>query len=342
MAGSNSSKRRGIRDGIGRRLLLLAAASISAGALGAQEAPLQQEQPLRVTVNRVSVGVTVSDSHGKFVSGLSKKDFRVFDNGVEQPIADFLSVEEPAQFLLLIESGPPVFLFSKNHILAADSLLSSVAPEDRVALATYSRGPNLVLDFTADKGTARLALRSIDFRSGFGELDLFSTISAAIGKLAPLAGKKTIVLLSTGLDTSSNVDWQSLLPKLQVSDVRIISVSLAGDIRKPAKKGKLTPEEKNARTELKKGFAEADGSLRGLANATGGRVYFAKDAKDFKKAYAEIAELLRHEYSIAFAPTAFDGKVHTLRVEVKKRGVRVDHRPAYLAAAATGTGPAVK
>ncbi len=306
-------------------------ASVARGV--AQEPPLQQGPQLKVTVNRVNVGVTVTDSRGEFVSGLHRNDFRIFDNDVEQPIADFLPVEEPAQFLLMIESGPSVFLFAKNHILAADALLTSVAPDDRVAIATYSRNPNLVIDFTADKSAARLALRSIDFHAGFGDLDLFSSTAAAIDELAPLPGKKTIVLLSTGLDTSPNVKWETLLAKLEISDVRIISVSLAGELRKPDKKKKLTPEEKAGRAELKKGFAEGDESLRQLSMATGGRVFFARSAKEFAKAYAEIADLLRHEYSLAFAPTAFDGTVHTLRVEVDRSGVRVDHRPAYLAAA---------
>jgi len=313
-------------------LLLLSIAS----ALVAQEPPLQQGPPLKVTVNRVNVGVTVTDSRGTFVSGLSRKDFRIFDDGVEQPIADFLPVEEPARFLLLIESGPSVFLFAKNHILAADALLTSVAPDDRVAIATYSRNPSLVIDFTSDKSAARLALRSIDFHTGFGDLDLFSSISAAIDTLASLPGKKTIVLLSTGLDTSPDVKWVTLLAKLQIADVRIISVSLAGDLRKPNKKRKLTADEKLHRAELKKGFAEGDESLRQLSTATGGRVFFARKATEFGKAYAEIADLLRHEYSLAFAPPTFDGTVHSLRVEVGRPGVRVDHRPAYLAAAREG------
>ena len=318
-----------------QRFPLLCAVILSgaARALVAQEPPQQQGPPLKVIVNRVNVGVTVTDSRGKFVSGLQRRDFRIFDNDVEQPIANFLPVEEPAQFLLLIESGPSVFLFAKNHILAADALLTSVAPDDRVAIATYSRNPNLVLDFTPDKSTARLALRSIDFHTGFGDLDLFSSISSAIDGLAPMAGKKTIVLLSTGLDTSPGINWESLLAKLQIADVRIISVSLAGDLRKPNKKKKLTVNEKMARAELKKGFAEGDESLRQLSAATGGRVFFARSAKEFAKAYAEIADLLRHEYSLAFAPTSFDAQEHSLRVEVNRAGVRVDHRPAYLAAA---------
>jgi VWFA-related protein len=299
----------------------------------AQEPPVQQGPPLKATVNRVNVAVTVTDSHRHFVAGLQPRDFRIFDDSVEQSIADFLPIEEPARFLLLIESGPSVFLFARNHVLAADSLLASVAPDDRVAIATYSRRPQLILDFTADQAMARMALRSIDFRTGFGDLDLFSSVSAAIDELAGLLGKKTIVLLSTGVDTTPDVDWKTLLAKLQISDVRIISVSLSGDIRKPLKKKKLSQEDKANRAQLKSGFAEGDRCLRDLSLATGGRVYFARDAKEFARAYAEIADLLHHEYSLAFAPTVFDGKVHTLHVEIRRTGVRVDHRPAYLAAA---------
>jgi Ca-activated chloride channel family protein len=299
----------------------------------------QQGPPLRVAVNRVNVGVTVTDSRGRFVAGLARKDFRIYDNGVEQPVVDFLPVEEPAQFLMLVESGPSVYLFSKNHVLAADKLLTSISADDRVAIAIYSRRPELVLDFTADKAAARLALRSIDFRSGFGELDLLSTISSAIEALAPLPGKKTIVLLSTGLDTSPSVQWETLEATLETSDVRIISVSVAGDIRRPAKQKHLSAEEQAERNELKSGFAAADASLGRLSRVTGGRVYFARTTNEFERAYAEIAELLRFEYSLSFAPQVFDGKVHNLRVEVARHGVRVDHRPAYLAANTGGNAP---
>lgn len=332
MVGSNN-RARSDRTGGMRALLWTSGllATFAAHSLPAQNTG--QGPSLKATVNRVNVGVTVTDWHRHFVTGLQPRDFRIFDNGIEKPVADFLPIEEPAQFLLLIESGPSVLLFAKNHVLAADSLLTSVASDDRVAIATYARRPQLVLDFTADKSAARKALRSIDFRSGFGDLDLLSSVSAAIDELAVLPGKKTIVLLSTGLDTTPDVDWRTLLAKLQTSDVRIISVSLSGDIRNPVRKKKLSSEERADRALLKLGFAQGDRSLHELSLATGGRVYCARNAREFAKAYAEIADLLRHEYSLAFAPTALDGKVHTLRVEVKRAEIRVDHRPAYLAAA---------
>jgi VWFA-related protein len=303
----------------------------TANPLHGQEAPVQGP-PLRVNVNRVSVGVTVSDSHGQFVRDLSRSDFQVFDNGIEQSIADFLPVEQPAQVLLLIEGGPSVLFFAKTHVLAADQMVVSLAADDRVAIATYAKGPEGVIDFTTDKTEARMALRGISFAQGFGELNLFSSVSATVETLGKHPGKKTIVLLSTGVDTSPDVNWDALLPKLQIADVRIVAVSLSADIRKPVKKRKLTAKEKADRAQLQAGFVEGDRSLRELSQATGGRVYFVSGEKEFAKTYAEIADLLRHEYSLAFAPPILDGKVHELRVAVKRGGLRVEHRPAYLAA----------
>ena len=315
-----------LRIGLAGFLLLLASKPL------AGQEPTAQGPPLRVNVNRVSVGVTVCDEHGRFVHDLKQADFRIYDDGAEQAIADFLPVEEPAQVLLLIEGGPSVLLFAKNHVLAADQMVASLAPDDRVAIATYTKGPERVIDFTADKTEARLALREINFVQGFGELNLFSSIETAVNVLAKMAGKKAIVLLSTGVDTSPNVDWNSLLPRLQTADVRIIAVSLSADIRKPLKKRKLSGKEQADRAQLQAGFAEGDRSLRELSQATGGRVYFVIKESDFAKTYAEIADLLRHEYNLAFAPAVLDGKVHQLRVEVKRTGVTMEHRPAYLAA----------
>jgi len=282
------------------------------------------------------VGVTVTDSAGHFISGLQRDAFRLFDNEVEQPVVDFLPVEEPAQFLLLIESGPAVLLFAKDHVLAADRLLGSVAADDRVALATYTRGPELLVDLTTNKLLARMALGAIDFHSGYGELNLRTSISSAVGWMAQLPGKKSVVLLSTGVDSSQQPDWVSLSSKLQTTDVKIIPVSLSAEIRKPVNPRKMSPAQKDAREKIAKDFAKADELLRNLAIATGGRCYFPQSQAEFAKTYQEISELLRHEYILAFAPPAVDGKIHQLHVEVKREGLKVDHRPAYLAAASNG------
>jgi VWFA-related protein len=297
----------------------------------AQENPQQPNQTIHVSVDRVNVGVIVTDSRGHFVEGLRRQDFRVFDNGIEQPLTGFAAIEEPAQVFFLIESGPAVLFLGKNHVLASDTLLNNLSPNDRVAIASYSKDPTLLLDFTPDKLTARLALESLNFTLGFAELNLASSLASAIDWLAHFPGKKTVVVLSTGVDTSPPEKWQAVQQKLKTSDVRILTVSLAADFRKFPKWRKLSPQEREDRAFVKQGFAEADQSLRKLSQATGGRVYLPKNEKEFARAYFEIAQLVRHEYSIAFSPPSNDGQLHAILVKVKPLRCRVDHRQAYLA-----------
>src|SRR5256712_1759956 len=299
----------------------------------AQERQQQPNQPIRVSVDRVNVGVIVTDHSGHFVEGLRREDFRVFDNGIEQPISGFAAIEEPAQVLFLIESGPAVHLLGKNHVRASDTLLKNLSPNDRVAIASYSKAPELLLDFTPDKPTAEFVLQNLNFTLGFAELNLATSLASAIDWLAPFPGKKTVVVLSTGVDTSPPEKWQALEQKLKTSDVRILAVSLAGDFRKFPRWRKLSHQEREDRAFVKQGFAQADQALHELSMATGGRVYLPKNENEFDRAYTEIEQLVRHEYSIAFSPPAKDGQVHTIQVKVKRLWCRVDHRQAYLAPA---------
>jgi VWFA-related protein len=167
--------------------------------------------------------------------------------------------------------------------------------------------------------------------AGFGQLNLSSSLSSTIDWLAPFPGKKTVVVLSSGVDTSPPEKWQAIQQKLKLSDVRILAVSLSGDFRKPIKGRKLSPQEREDRASVKQGFAQADKSLHELSEASGGRVYLPRNEKEFDRAYSEIAQLVRHEYSIAFSPPSSDGKVHTIQVKAKRFWCRVDHRQAYLA-----------
>ncbi len=237
--------------------LLLPALLGSCFEAAAQANTQEQAPAIRVTVDRVNVGVMVSDKNGNFVDGLHREDFLVFENGVEQSITDFLSVTEPAQVLFIIESGPAVVFLGKDHLLAADRLVNSLSSEDRVAIASYSKDPELLLDFTADKPATRFALQNLNFTLGFSELNLSSSLASAIDWLGTLRGKKTIVVLSTGIDTSPAAKWPAIQQKLETCDVRVLAVSLSGDFRKPLKHKVLSREEKKDRRSVKQGFAAA-------------------------------------------------------------------------------------
>jgi Ca-activated chloride channel homolog len=302
----------------------------------------QPTQPIHVNVDRVNVGVIVTDSRGHFVEGLRREDFHIFDDGTERPITDFAALDEPAQIVLLLEAGPAVYLFEGGHLRAARALLDGLAPSDRVAIVKYAEAPQAILAFTADKQAASAALDHLHFNLGFGQLNLSSSLSVVLDGLTSLPRKKTVLLLSTGIDTSPENEWGAILARLQVSDVRVLAVSLSGDLQNPlpAAKKKKSPAEKSAVTA--KEFTEANHLLQLIAESTGGRAYFPKNAKEFSAAYAEIAQLVRHEYSLAFTPPNDDGQVHSIEVRISDAGgsatpvatapvYRIDHRRAYFA-----------
>jgi hypothetical protein len=125
-----------------------------------------------------------------------------------------------------------------------------------------------------------------------------------------------------------------VLRRLETGDTRVLAISMSG----PLRNGKRGSKQQIQETE--QAFAQADAWLKTLAEATGGRAFFPESAKAFQETYREVAELVRHEYSLAFAPPVADGAVHLLKVEVnsvsnaaknKLPEYRVDHRKAYLA-----------
>jgi VWFA-related protein len=305
------------------------------------QAGAQQSETIRVSVDRVNVGVLVTDPSGKFAEGLQRENFHIFDNGVEQPITDFLNVEEPAQALVLIEAGPAVYLLEGSHLRAAQQFLSGLSADDRVAVVKYADAPQGLVDFTTNKQSVAAAFDDLGFNLGFGSLNLSVSLSIVLDWLTSVRGKKAIVLLSTGVDTSSTKQIQDLLNRLQISDVRILAVSLTGDLRNPpsAATKKKSPSPKVAFTSQQ--FAEADILLRQIAQTTGGQAYFPANSTELPTVFAHIAQIVRHEFSLAFVPPAHDGAIHSLEVRVAVQSgesagapaYRVDCRRAYLAPA---------
>ena len=317
----------------------------------AQKSASPQTPPLRSATELVKLDASVLDQSGKFVAGLTAHDFRVLDNGIEQPIAFFSPVQTPAQILVMLETSPAVYLIQNEHITAAYALLDGLAPDDRVALATYDATPHGMLGFTEDKLALLAALSRVQYTIGTGELNLYDSISTVLGWLGSSAGKKALVLLSTGLDSSPPSNWDVLVRKLRGEDIVIFPVALGGSLRgEPGRKSK--PKEKASRVKGKQEseslpagseiFAKADAALLSLASMTGGRAYFPKSANDFVPIYREIAYTLGNEYVLGIQ-AAQDGQFHSVTVEVigdidksavphaKTQAYRIFARAGYLA-----------
>jgi len=107
------------------------------------QSPSQQQSPsIQVSVNRVNVGVVVTDPQGNFIPNLAPENFHILDNGVEQPITDFANVISPAEVFLLVEAGPAVYFLASTHVNASHSFLDGLSSGDRIAVAAYLGSSN--------------------------------------------------------------------------------------------------------------------------------------------------------------------------------------------------------
>ncbi len=300
--------------------------------------PQSQPPRIAVRVDLVNLEVTVADAQGNFVSDLKRENFRVLDEGIEQPVTHFAPVEAPAQVLVLVETGPAVYLILREHLLAAYALLEGLAPDDRVALGTFDQSARLMLNFTEDKSALAQALGGLRYNLGMAQLNLFDSLGDALDWLAPLPGKKAIVLLSTGLDTSGAGHWKALEEKLRANEVVVLPVALGGELREPGKKKKPRPAAPEEGTALS--FAQADRALEAIAQASGGYAYFPRNARDFPAIYRQIAILLRHQYSLGFAPPVRDTRFHRIEVQLRdtdgQRLLTKNGKPAYRISARQG------
>src|SRR6202041_3016554 len=113
--------------------------------LHAQEAGRTPQAGIQATAEIVKIDVSVLDRQDKFVAGLGRDRVRVLGKGIEKPLAFFAPIEAPAQVLVMLETSPAVYLIHAQHLTAAYALLDGLAPDDEVALVSYSQAPQAIL-----------------------------------------------------------------------------------------------------------------------------------------------------------------------------------------------------
>jgi VWFA-related protein len=285
--------------------------------------PFQEPQgPLVARVALVNVDVTVTDARGHFVPDLGRHNFRILDDGADQPITHFASIDAPGVVLVLVETSPAVYLIHRQHLEAAYALLDGLAAGDQVALASYDQSARLLADFTTDKAALADVLGGLHYNLGAGELRFYDAVAAALDWMEPSSGKKALVLLSTGLDTSAG-GWQTLAERLRSSEVALYPIGLGGELRDygaagSGRRSRTSRAQDDGRPAgaADLSFTESGRVLREMAELTGGRAWFPREPSEFPAIYRQIATTLRHRYSLAFTPPVRDARFHRIEVQL--------------------------
>ncbi len=341
--------------------VLVAAAALLIAFAPTQERPQEQGFSFRSNVDLINVTVTVTDGHGRFVSGLNKDDFDVYEDGVLQQTSHFDAERVPVSLGLTVDtSGSMVGEKWEAAKAALDRFLGDLlGPQDEVFLYRFDNAPELLQPWTSDRrGTGRKLL-GVQPRGGTAMYD-------AVATAIPLAQrgtrrKKALLVISDGNDTSSQMRAPELTRLIQESEVLVYAIGIdasgSGSSRSyssasPAQKvgappvpapfpGRKVatpppaPAPAPTRSAPPRGSGSGDrvnvGALRAMTDDSGGRTEMIYSAQDLDPATAGIASELSQQYFLGYSsPAPKDGKWHTIEVRVKKGSYVIRARRGFI------------
>jgi VWFA-related protein len=335
-------------------VLFWKAAQISpAAAPPTPQAPEQrQDQPqrqtsdprarIRTTVELVIVPVTVKDSKGNLVADLGKNDFRILEDGVEQQVSVFATDAVPLSAVVLLDDDlkPKAADQLRRSLLA---IAGAFSESDEVGLAKFASFFTPVMDFTKENDQLMAGLKQII--SGEGSLpDPESNAPHPTAGDHPIPGfptgpqqatvdkstkhiddalhdaaealrgrdrdrRRVIILVSDGVDAKTNTyNYDQTLALLLSSDISVYAIGTDAAL-------------------LRRGASP----LSRYARATGGDTYFVSNQAALSRAYSQVAEQARHQYTLSYAPMGTDRNqnYHSIEVRVERPGLEVFSRDGY-------------
>ncbi len=262
----------------------------------------------REQVDRVLVTASVTDDDRRFVSGLTRDDFRVLEDDVPQTIIDFAQETRPITLAILIDTSGSMREEIDMVQGAAVSFVETLRPEDRALVIDFDENVYLLQELTNDHDLLRAAIEGTDAEGGTA---FYDAMFAAYRRLKKIVGRKAIVLLTDGADTNSRFSFQRIVEWTRTNDVSVYSIGLGATVLDVGVRG----------------------SLKQIAEDTGGRSYFPGSGGGLEEIYRQIATDLRSQYYLTYASTnlASDGSWRKIRVETTSKGARVKARKGYYA-----------
>ena len=267
---------------------------------------------IKVDVPLVNVDVLVTSKDGQFIPGLKQENFRVFEDGVQQPITNFNQSQAPITAVMLIEYASTNYNYMVEALNASYMFASTLKKDDWVAVESYDMRTYILCDFTQDKREVMGALNQLRI-PGFSERNLFDALYDTVDRIDRLEGHKYILLVSSGKDTFSKLNLDQIIKKLKgTKDITIYAVSI----------GRMLREMLDARGMVggaqQVDFLQSDNQMNTFAHLTGGRAYFPRFQGELPEIFHDISSDIRNQYNIGYKPTnaKLDGTYRKLKVEL--------------------------
>jgi len=274
---------------------------------------------IQVTVPLVQVPVMVTTKDGQFISQLHKENFKIFEDGVQQTISNFTISEAPITAVLLVEYASTNYSFMIDALQASYSFAQSLKKDDWVAVAYYDMKPQILVDFTQDKGAILGALNQLRI-PGFSETNLFDALYDTLDRLDRVEGHKYVILVSTGFDSFSKINLDQITKKVKdTKDITIFPISIGWTLREWCEARGCTSMTRSMGIPVTRmDYLQADNEMQTFAKLTGGRFYQPRFQAEYPEIFHDIAGDIRNQYQIAYHPTnpKLDGTYRKLKVEV--------------------------
>jgi Ca-activated chloride channel family protein len=288
-----------------------------AGALFAQQKQSPQADVVfRSDVRLVRLLTTVKDFNGQMVGGLSREDFRIFDNGVEQTIAVFERyTEQPLSIAVLLDTSASIAKDLKIAVGSLKKFLGAVLqegnPQDEVSLFTFNHDVQQHTGFTRRLDQVEKRVQPLKAESG---TSLYDAIWFASRTLEDRPGRHVILVVTDGGDTTSTYKYHDALESAHNADAPIYSIMLMPITNDPGRN------------------VGGENALFSLAQSTGGQRFLPSVGRELDEALGEILKDLRTQYLIGYYPKNLPkttNRFHSLRVDLTRSDLRAATRTGY-------------
>lgn len=309
---------------------VLGLTSESASADGTKPADGQEngeksiDYKVGVEVDLVMVYTSVFDKEGRFVSGLKKEDFNVYEDGDKQEITSFSQIDLPVTIGIILDLSGSMEGKMEQVNRAARAFVQASNPNDQIFLVGFNDEVDLLRGFTSDVDEITDALEN---SVTMGGTVLYDAIYLGVEEAHRGAkSKKAIIVITDGEDKDSVYSLNELVTFIQSSDVQVYNVGFIDETSsKSLFSGWFKTDEEKARDALKR-----------ISEESGGKAYFPEEISEIHGIVAEIAAELRNQYSIGYFSSneKRDGSWRRIVVKVDKNSVKnpqIRHRRGYFA-----------